>query len=467
MYSRGYLREHSNALNMLMRILDCTSVGISAMLAYLITSQPANLYATSSYIYTSLIAVLLTAILFPAFGLYQAWRGRSRAEEFRAALLALGFLFLSLSLIWFITHGQRYIAKEWVLAWLLGSIFLLVSSRLALRTALNLLRSYDINVRKIVVIGEGPSAQRVIDQLTKEKQTGFRITGVYSANGHNPRLTTPPGANVGTLEDAYAFLENQMPDQIWLALPLSESERIKDILTRLKDCPADVRLVPDIFGFHLINHSINDIAGLPVINLSVTPVDGFNRWIKAAEDKILAAVILIIISPLLTLLALGVKLSSPGPIFYRQERVSWNGKSFNMLKFRSMPTDAEAATGAVWAKPGEDRATPFGAFLRRTSLDELPQFINVLKGDMSIVGPRPERPVFVEKFKDEIPGYMQKHMVKAGITGWAQVNGWRGDTDLSKRIEHDLFYIENWSIWMDIKIIILTIFRGFFHKNAY
>ena len=196
-------------------------------------------------------------------------------------------------------------------------------------------------------------------------------------------------------------------------------------------------------------------------------MDGANRYIKALEDKLLAALILIIISPLLIILALGVKLSSKGPIFYRQERVTWYGKNFHMYKFRSMPVAAENDTGAVWAKAGENRATPFGAFLRKTSLDELPQFWNVLKGDMSIVGPRPERPVFVDKFKDEIPGYMQKHKVKAGITGWAQVNGWRGDTDLNKRIEHDLHYIENWSLWMDIKIIFLTIFKGFIHKNAY
>jgi len=166
-------------------------------------------------------------------------------------------------------------------------------------------------------------------------------------------------------------------------------------------------------------------------------------------------------------IAIGVKLSSPGPVFYRQKRISWNSKPFMMLKFRTMPVDCEVNTGAVWAKKGECRATRFGSFLRRTSLDELPQFIDVLKGNMSIVGPRPERPVFVDKFKDEIPDYMKKHMVKAGITGWAQVNGWRGDTDLNKRIEYDLYYIENWSLWFDIKIIVRTLFTGFVHKNAY
>jgi Sugar transferases involved in lipopolysaccharide synthesis len=166
-------------------------------------------------------------------------------------------------------------------------------------------------------------------------------------------------------------------------------------------------------------------------------------------------------------IALAVKLSSPGPVFYRQERISWNNRPFQMLKFRSMPVDAEQATGAVWARAGEHRATRVGAFLRRTSLDELPQFINVLRGEMSIVGPRPERPVFVHQFKHAIPDYMKKHMVKAGITGWAQVNGWRGSTDLAKRIECDIHYIQNWSLWFDLKIIVLTLFKGFVHKNAY
>ncbi|MCL4170499.1 UNVERIFIED_CONTAM: hypothetical protein GTU68_036006, partial [Idotea baltica] len=239
-------------------------------------------------------------------------------------------------------------------------------------------------------------------------------------------------------------------------MPLSEEKRINTIVNALSDMTIDIRLVPDIFGFRLINHSVSTIAGMPVVNLSVTPMDGINRWIKAIEDKFLAALILILISPLMLTVSLLVKLSSSGPIFYRQERLSWNGREFTIYKFRTMPVDSEQSTGAVWATKGEARATSIGNFLRRTSLDELPQFWNVLKGDMSIVGPRPERPVFVDQFKHEIPSYMRKHMVKAGITGWAQVHGWRGDTDLNKRIEHDLYYIDNWSLWLDLRIILMT-----------
>jgi putative colanic acid biosynthesis UDP-glucose lipid carrier transferase len=194
---------------------------------------------------------------------------------------------------------------------------------------------------------------------------------------------------------------------------------------------------------------------------------GVNAVAKALEDLLLATIFIVLASPLMLAIAIGVKRSSPGPVFYRQERVTWNGERFSMLKFRTMPAGVEAASGPVWASPAQQRATPFGAFLRRWSLDELPQFINVLRGEMSIVGPRPERPEFVARFKQEIPGYMQKHLVKAGITGWAQVNDLRGDTDLRARIQYDLYYIENWSIWFDLRIIVMTIMHVVRSHNAY
>ena len=193
----------------------------------------------------------------------------------------------------------------------------------------------------------------------------------------------------------------------------------------------------------------------------------FRRFVKRVTDVTLSIVVLVLLSPLLLLIALLVRTSSPGPILYRQERMSLNGQTFDMLKFRSMPVAAEKDTGAVWAKPGENRATPIGAVLRRTSLDELPQFLNVLKGDMSVVGPRPERPVFIEKFKEQIPRYMLRHKMKGGITGWAQVNGLRGNTSLEKRIQYDLHYIQNWSLLFDIKIMLMTFWKGFVNRNAY
>ena len=224
--------------------------------------------------------------------------------------------------------------------------------------------------------------------------------------------------------------------------------------------------MPDMGDFRLINHDVSNVADLFLLDLSCSPISGSARLLKRTEDAVLSSIILLCISPILLVVALGVRLSSKGPIFYRQERVGLNGRPFMMLKFRSMPVDSEK-NGVQWGGARDKQVTRFGAFIRKTSLDELPQFINVLKGDMSIVGPRPERTLFVERFKHEIPGYMQKHMVKAGITGWAQINGWRGNTDLAKRIECDLWYIENWSVWLDLKIVFLTIFKGFVNQHAY
>jgi putative colanic acid biosynthesis UDP-glucose lipid carrier transferase len=238
-------------------------------------------------------------------------------------------------------------------------------------------------------------------------------------------------------------------------------------MTGLLQHSLQVRFVPDIYNFNLLHHSVSEIEGLPVINLTDSPLHGPGLIAKNVEDFVLALLLVTLAAPALLAIAIGVKLTSPGPVLYRQERVTWNGNRFSMLKFRSMPLGSEREVGPVWSRPGEKRATPFGRFLRRFSLDELPQLFNVLKGEMSIVGPRPERPEFVQRFKRDIPGYMQKHLVKAGITGWAQVNDLRGDTNLEQRIQYDLYYIENWSIWFDLRIIGLTLLHIARSRNAY
>jgi Undecaprenyl-phosphate glucose phosphotransferase len=322
-----------------------------------------------------------------------------------------------------------------------------------------------VDTRISVVVGANPDAQRLIDAIANDDSCGIEVRGWFATHADRSELTGAP--MLGRIDHLGGYVESRGVDLVWLALPMSDQTRISYALSQLKHSTADIKLVPDLFGLHLLNHSVEEIAGLPVITLQQTPLQGVARVVKAAEDVLLSALILVLISPLMLAIAVAVKLSSPGPVFYRQERVSWNNRKFNMLKFRSMPVDAEQKSGAVWAKPGESRSTPVGAFLRKTSLDELPQFINVLLGDMSIVGPRPERPVFVDQFKHQIPDYMKKHMVKAGITGWAQVNGWRGSTDLAKRVECDIYYIENWSLKFDLQIIALTFLKGFVNKNAY
>lgn len=252
-----------------------------------------------------------------------------------------------------------------------------------------------------------------------------------------------------------------------VALPYRLLGVMEDQLTGIADQVPDIRIIPDMSRFTRFASGIALVDGRPVISINESPLAGVGRLIKRAVDILGAVTGLVLFGPVMAVIAILVPLSSPGPVLYRQERMGLDGNSFWILKFRSMPVDAEKKTGAVWAKPTDNRATWLGRVLRASSLDELPQFWNVLRGDMSLVGPRPERPVFVDQFRREIPGYMLRHKVKAGITGWAQVNGWRGDTSLEKRIECDLFYIQNWSVWLDLRIIFLTVFRGFLNKNAY
>jgi Undecaprenyl-phosphate glucose phosphotransferase len=229
----------------------------------------------------------------------------------------------------------------------------------------------------------------------------------------------------------------------------------------------DVKVVPDLLQVIALRARLEDLDGVPVINVNDVPLQGFNSVVKRVIDVIISTIALVLLSPVIGAIGALVRLTSPGPVFYRQERMGLDGKSFTIVKFRSMYDNAERDTGPVWTMRNDPRVTPFGRFLRRSNLDELPQLWNVLRGDMSIVGPRPERPHFVEQFKHRIPQYMLRHKVKAGLTGWAQVNGWRGNTPLEKRIEYDLYYIENWSVRLDLKIMWLTLVKGFFHKHAY
>jgi putative colanic acid biosynthesis UDP-glucose lipid carrier transferase len=399
------------------------------------------------------VSALFSGVIFHLCGVYQPFRGHPFFTHFKRLVLGWISLAFVLSALVFLTKMGASFSREWFFEWMALGFFLSLSVHAVLWGGLKFLRSKGFNIRRILVIGSGDLVRKVCEKLNREKSMGYEIVQVWE-------FTEVP-------EDFDGWWSANHPDEIWIVVSLSEIAGLQDRLTLFRFSTANIRIIPDLSGLNILNYSMGQLQGMPVLTLRSTPMQGLNRVIKALEDKLISGLIVLLISPFLLTIALAVKLSSPGPIFYRQERVSLNNKTFQMLKFRSMPVDAESATGAVWAKAGENRATKVGAFLRKTSLDELPQFLNVLRGEMSIVGPRPERPVLIEQFKQDIPGYMQKHMVKAGITGWAQVNGWRGNTDLKKRIEYDLYYIEHWSLWFDLKIIFLTIFKGFVNKNAY
>lgn len=459
-------REYSSLLSLIARTIDICAIVLSAYLCYIIPEWPSPLNV-QLYVMAVMIGVLLSLIIFPIFRTYGSWRGKASREQIRTIAMAWTTVIAVLIVLAFITKTSTLYSRQWLVTWGVFGFTLIIVFRSVLGFTLKLIRLKGWNHKRIIILGAGDLGKAIASRLKNASATGLKVYSLLDDDEKKHDRVIEGIKVEGNLNKVAELVDRYEIDEVWVALPLRAENRIKDVLHDLRFSTVDIRFVPDIFNLALLNHSITEIAGLPVLNLSESPMHGINWFAKTIEDKLLSLFILLLVSPLMIIIALGVKLSSPGPIFYRQERVSWNGRPFMMLKFRSMPVAVEDESGPVWAKAGERRATKYGAFLRKTSLDELPQFLNVLKGDMSIVGPRPERPIFVSEFKEKIPAYMKKHLVKAGITGWAQINGWRGDTDLNSRIEYDLHYIENWSVWFDLKIIFLTLVKGFVHKHAY
>lgn len=470
----GYAKEHASILALLIRVQDWLLLLLSGYLSFLVLEDYKDFPAYTGmmpekYYLGLIVAFLLSAWLFPLFYPYRTWRGESLFDEIRSLISSWSAVFLGLlAFIVFTKYGDFY-SRTWLLFWYASGLIALIVSRIILRSFLGYLRRRGLNQRHIVLVGSGELGQRVASKIKDAAWTGLSIAGFFSdipgQHHHCPAIAGIP--DLGGIADVVDYVEKHDIDQVWITMSLKHIDKIRKLIDELHTVAVDVRLIPDIFSLRLLNHSVSEIDGIPVINMSVTPMVGANKLAKWLEDKLLAMCILLLISPLMLVIAIMIKLDSPGPVIYRQERVSWNGRRFKILKFRSMPVNVDEKTGGpVWGHAQQKQPTTVGRFLRKTSLDELPQFFNVLKGDMSIVGPRPERPVFVEKFKSDIPSYMQKHLVKAGITGWAQINGWRGDTSLVKRIEYDLWYIENWSLWLDLKIIFWTLVRGVVNKNA-
>jgi putative colanic acid biosynthesis UDP-glucose lipid carrier transferase len=462
---RSLLKTNATALDQLARLADpiiVVVIGWAAHWVYL--GSP---IAPPTY-WVAILAVALTSLaVFPAAGLYRPQRGASLVEDVRA--LASGWLTLLAIGVFvaFVTKTGDVYSRAWVALWIAGGFLLQTALRLTLRLTLRFLRRHGYNLRHICIVGAGDLGREVVLRLRRAPWSGLHLRGFYD---DAPELagTSVNGVPVlGTIDRLRGELDHGEIDQVWIALPLRDEERIRRLVTDLRAYPVQVRYVPDIFGFELLRHSFSEVAGMPVIGLTDTPIEGVQRLFKVIEDYTLGGIALLLLSPMLLAIAIGIKLTAPGPVFYRQQRVTWIGRHFTMLKFRSMRVGAEQASGPVWAQEGDPRTTRFGALLRRFSLDELPQLFNVLRGDMSLVGPRPERPEFVARFRQEIPGYMQKHMVKAGITGWAQVNDLRGSSDLAKRIQYDLYYIDNWSLWFDLRILALTVWHVFKSRNAY
>jgi len=431
------------------RMVDVTVFAISGLLAF---------YSYEAYQSVRLnferyvVLIFLGALLFVFLGnsLYRSWRseGFFKLIQSIGAVLAKTWILIIFGLIF--TKTNDYYSRTWIVAWAIYAFLSLLIARYFIYVVLGRLRILGMNQKHVAIIGSSGTAKELQERIARSPWSGFKLEKFLV----NPK------------QEELNDLTKQSFDEIWLALAMDEQHQIGALMEGLKNSTANVRLVPDWFSYRLINHGISEVMGVEMVDLYGTPMTGSNLLVKTIEDFVLSLLIVIFLSPLYLLLAILVKVSSPGPVFYRQARMGWNGEIFEILKFRTMLVNTEQES-VIWGNSANKAISPMARWMRKTSLDELPQFFNVLKGDMSIVGPRPERPEFVEKFKEEIPGYMKKHLVKAGITGWAQIHGWRGDTDLKTRIEYDLFYIDNWSLMLDLKIIFYTPWRGLVNKNAY
>ncbi|WP_417538056.1 undecaprenyl-phosphate glucose phosphotransferase [Marinomonas sp.] len=465
------LKEHSALITMGQRTLDIACLFTTGLLSYWLRFSHLDLNTAHKNVL--LLGVIIGASLLSISGGYRAWRGSSFSSEIKCVISAMIATFLLLALSAYATQTAELYSRAWVTTWLLSSIFFILSYRFVLRQILGTLRARGLNIRRVLIIGDGDLAQNVADKLLQNTSMGLVVKGFISNKASQKDKTVIKNIPiVGCLEEIDKLVLEMHIDQVWIALPICEVAQMEQVQTALATSAVTIRMIPDIYGFQLLNHSMTEVAGLPVINLSTSHmIEDKNRFLKSLEDKILSGLILLCISPILIILAIAIKTTSKGPILFKQYRTGINGKDFKVYKFRSMVVHSEENGKITQATKGDSRITPIGAFMRRTSLDELPQFINVLQGRMSIVGPRPHALAHNEQYKTLVESYMRRHMVKPGITGWAQVNGFRGETDtidkMENRVRHDLYYIENWSILFDIKIIFLTIFKGLINKNAY
>ena len=452
---RSPLRLSSPAIRYVAMALDALIIwgcGLAAYLWYHGTAAQAEIPARYKLV---VLAVSLMLLVFSR-SIYRSWRVNELGVMLRSVVSGwLGAVAVILSWL-FLTKSSSELSRVWFVGWTLGTLVVLCLQRLAVYGGLHWLRRQGYNFKSVVLVGAGQTSQHVQQALARSAWSGLRVLA-----------TLPP-------EELASFMAQQgqrQVDEVWLCLPLGDKAGIFAALEALRHSTANIRLVPDMFALKLINHGISEVVGIPMLDLSASPITGDVRLLKATQDYLLGTLILLLISPLMLAIALAVKLTSKGPVLYRQRRHGWNREEIWVYKFRSMVVHQETDYQVTQARKNDARITPLGAFLRRTSLDELPQFINVLQGRMSIVGPRPHALVHNEHYKRLVPGYMLRHKVKPGITGWAQINGFRGETDtldkMQKRVEYDLHYIENISLGLDLKIILLTVFKGFVHRNAY
>jgi Undecaprenyl-phosphate glucose phosphotransferase len=469
------LKQHQRLLRRVFLLADMAVVTVAWLLAYFLRFSdwapiPPVLGRPplENYLPMLLFVWPIWGTVLRSQGLYQVTRGthlgREAARILRGATVAVAVTMAVAFLFWEkeVSFSRLVFLYFWGL-----SIAFLVAERALLHALLEAVRARGYNLRHVLIVGCGELAQTLARKMREHPGLGFRIHGFLGERPEEVGRRVDGGSVLGTYEDVERIVEEEGIEQVMIALPLESMAWLEPILKRIGNSTVDIKVIPDIYKFISLRGGIEDFEGLPVVSLLDTPLGGWNEVLKRGLDIVLASTLLVVLSPLFVAIAAAVKLTSRGPVFYRQERMSLAGQTFQVWKFRTMHVDAEKETGPVWASPNDPRRTPIGRFLRRYSLDELPQLWNVLKGEMSLVGPRPERPVFIEEFRQKIPKYMLRHKVRAGMTGWAQIHGLRGNSSVEERILYDLYYIENWSLALDLKILFLTLFRGFSNPNAY
>jgi len=445
-------------LAMLAAVVDFLLVVSAGYLAHFWRFE--SLALSGRYTSATFLCALLVMLSLLMFGVYGSWRGKAFLQQWGKVclgwLVAIG---MALSIAFFFKASEDY-SRQWFVTMVLLGSSASVLLRLGIFLALRRLRSAGRNLKGVLLVENGGSAARHLHGERSLAEHGFRLLGSL----HLQR-------DEQWLQELVTAVETQGAHEVWLCLPLSEGDFIRSVMYALRHHTVAVRFIPDWGDLPLLNHKVSHIAGLYSLDLSCSPMDGPARIVKRAEDLLVGGLISLLILPVCLAIAVAIKLTSPGPVLFKQYRTGINGQKFKVYKFRSMVVHQEKAGEVTQAKKQDARITRIGVFLRRTSLDELPQFFNVLQGRMSIVGPRPHALAHNEYYKDLVESYMQRHKVKPGITGWAQVNGYRGETDtldkMQKRVEFDLWYIDNWSLWLDLKIVFWTIFKGFINKNAY
>jgi putative colanic acid biosynthesis UDP-glucose lipid carrier transferase len=464
---RGILHAHQSALSVAHRLLDLTVI---VLIGYW-QSWQSPLTSAETW-FQIILAVLVFHWVGEYHQLYGSWRGERITRELTKVFNYWALTFVLLLSVNYLVLNQEQLPDNGQMTWFALVLAVLCGYRMLIRQLLHSLRRHGFNTRRVAIVGTGQVGARLAQSISSAPWMGLDLLGFYDTDPQQMDLDAA-GQRIPVLGDLQQLVIDAREgriDKVYITLAFSAEPHLRELITGLSDTTASVYLIPDVFMFELLHARSESINGLASISIFDSPMDGAWSLVKRAEDIVLSSIILLLIAVPLVLIAIAIKLTSPGPVLFRQRRYGLDGRPIEVWKFRSM-TVQENGAEVRQATRNDARVTPLGSFLRRTSLDELPQFFNVLRGEMSIVGPRPHAVAHNEQYRKQVSGYMLRHKVKPGITGWAQINGWRGETDtldkMRKRVEFDLEYIEHWSIWLDLKIILLTLFKGFLNKNAF